>query len=76
MQDALELEKTLNESLLTMVATAGEDGDPHLSDFLEENYLGEQVRAIKELADLATKMKRAGDGVGLHIIDKELEGKS
>ena len=31
-----------------------------------------QVEAIKHLGDLVTKMKRAGDGLGVHIIDKEL----
>ena len=34
--------------------------------------LKEQVEAIKEIADLLTKMRRAGDHLGLHIIDKEL----
>ena len=32
-----------------------------------------QVEAQKEIGDLITKMKRAGDTVGLHIIDKELQ---
>ena len=59
-----------------MHSGAGEDGDPHLCDFLETHYLDEQVKAVKELSDLLTKMKRAGDAVGLHIIDKELEEKS
>merc|ERR1712066_457788 len=75
MQDAIELEKTVNQSLLLLHAGAGEDGDPHLCDFLETHYLDEQVKAAKELSDLLTKMKRAGDSVGLHIIDKELEEK-
>ena len=59
-----------------MHSAAGEEGDAHLCSFVEENYLDEQVKAIKELSDLLTKMKRAGDGVGLHIIDKELQEKS
>merc|ERR1712223_29440 len=33
---------------------------------------GTAVEAIKEIADLLTKMRRAGDHLGLHIIDKEL----
>ena len=32
-----------------------------------------QVEDQKKIGDLITKMKRAGDTVGLHIIDKELE---
>jgi len=71
---SLELEKTVNESLLTMHKTAGDHGDAQMTDFLEGEYLKEQVEAIKEIGDLVTKMKRAGDGLGLHIIDKELQG--
>merc|ERR1711872_1093906 len=70
----LELEKTVNESLLVMHKTAGDHGDAQMTDFLEGEFLKEQVEAIKEIADLVTKMKRAGDGIGLHIIDKELQG--
>merc|ERR1712180_582218 len=34
---------------------------------LESEYLSEQVEGIKAVGDLITKMKRAGDGLGLHI---------
>merc|ERR1719266_181736 len=33
--------------------------------------LEKQVAGIKATGDLITKMKRAGDGLGLHIMDKE-----
>ena len=59
-----------------------------LQDFLESEFLGEQVDAIKELADLLTKLERTTmfrhangnneklcDGLGLHIIDKEILAK-
>ena len=36
----------------------------------------EQVESIKEIGDLVTKMKRSGDGIGLHIIDQELQTKA
>merc|ERR1712107_882507 len=49
---------------------AGDKGDGHLCDFLESEYLSEQVEGIKAVGDLITKMKRARDGLGLHIIDK------
>merc|ERR1711999_38172 len=71
---SLELEKTVNESLLNIHKMADSHGDAQMTDFLEGTYLKEQVEAIKEVADLVTKMKRAGDGLGLHIIDKELLG--
>ncbi len=32
-----------------------------------------QVNIIKEICDCLTKIKRAGDGAGLYIVDRELE---
>merc|ERR1712037_20349 len=72
MEAALELEKTVNQSLLDLHKVAGDKGDGHLCDFLESEYLAEQVEGIKAIGDLITKMKRAGDGLGLHLIDKEM----
>ena len=46
--------------------------DPHLCDFLETHFLTEQVEAIKELSDWATKLKGVGAGLGEHIIDGEI----
>merc|ERR1711994_619848 len=40
--------------------------------FLESEYLAEQVEGIKAIGDLIVKMKRAGDGLGLYLIDKEM----
>ena len=53
--------------------TADGHGDAQMTDFIEGEYLKEQVEGEKALGDLITKMKRAGDGLGLHIIDKELQ---
>lgn len=72
-QAALELERSVNESLLAIHKIAGGRDDPHLCDHLEGHFLEEQVESIKKLGDLITKMKRAGDGLGLHMIDKELQ---
>ena len=72
MEAALILEKTLNQSVLTLHAVAGRKGDPHLCDFLEGNYLNVKVDGIKEIADIVTKLKRAGDSLGIHIIDMEV----
>merc|ERR1711993_14773 len=69
---ALELEKTVNQSLLDLVGAAEKRNDPHLGDFIEEKFLDEQVKGIKQLSELVTKMKRAGVGLGVHIIDKEM----
>lgn len=43
---ALALEKFNNESLLKLHSTAGNHNDAHLTDFIEEKYLDEQVRII------------------------------
>ena len=50
----------------------GADGDAHLCDFLEANFLDEQVDAIQEISEWITKLKRAGPGLGYHMIDKEI----
>ena len=58
--------------MLDLHKVAANHADAQLTDYIEGEYLKEQVKSIKELADLITKMKRAGDALGLHIIDKEL----
>jgi len=76
LQAALELEKRVNQSLLDIHALAASHNDPHLTDFIEEEYLEEQVEAIKELGDLITRLKRAGaEGLGEYIFDKDLKEK-
>merc|ERR1711862_432634 len=72
MEAALELEKTVNQSLLDLHKAADAKGDAHLCDFIEAEYLDEQVKGIKEIGNWITKIKRAGDGLGVHIIDKEI----
>merc|ERR1712126_568502 len=49
MEAALELEKTVNQSLLDLHKVAGDKGDGHLCDFLESEYLSEQVEGIKAI---------------------------
>merc|ERR1739848_79351 len=71
---SLELEKTVNQSLLDMHKIASDHNDASFTDFLEGEFLKEQVEASKEISDLLTRMKRAGEGLGLHMVDKELQG--
>jgi len=71
----LELEQTVHKALLELHKVADSHGDAQLCDFIESDYLSEQVTAEKEVGDLLTKMKRTGsEGLGLHIIDQELQG--
>merc|ERR1712026_369764 len=72
MEAVLELEKTVNQSLLDLHKAA--DGDTHLCDFLEANFLDEQVDAIKEISGWITKLKRNGPGLGFYMIDKDISG--
>jgi ferritin heavy chain len=73
LQAALDLEKQVNQSLLDMHVLASTHSDAHLTNFLEGDFLEEQVEAIKELADMITRLNRAGPtGLGEHIFDKEL----
>ena len=72
-EQTLAMEKAVHTHLLELHKIADSHADAQLTDFIEGEYLKEQVEAEKELGDLITKMKRAGDGLGLHIIDKELQ---
>jgi len=71
LKKALELEKTVNQSIIDLHKLAGDKGDGNLSDFLED-FLQEQVDGIKEIADKITRLTRAGTGLGEIIMDKEL----
>merc|ERR1711892_412406 len=64
--------KVVFQSLLDLHKASDGKGDAHLCDYIEAEFLGEQVEGIKEIGDMITKIKRAGDGLGLHIMDKEI----
>ena len=43
-----------------------------MGKFLEDEYLQEQVEAIKKIGDMITRLKRAGtSGLGEFMFDKE-----
>jgi ferritin heavy chain len=70
-QTALQLEKDVYQALLELHAYASKHNDPHLSNYLEEEFLDEQVKSIKEYADYITNLKRVGPGLGEYMFDKE-----
>lgn len=72
---ALDLEKTVNQSLLDLHKVAEERKDPQFCDFLEGEYLKEQVEAAKELGDMITQLKRVGPGLGEWHFDRMLQEK-
>ena len=69
----LDMEKKVTLALEDLQAVAMEKKDFHLVDFIQKEFLVKKVNIIKEIGDCLTKIKRAGDGLGLHIIDRELE---
>ncbi|XP_048766939.1 soma ferritin [Ostrea edulis] len=73
MQMALQLEKTVNQSLLDLHKVAGSHNDAQMCDFIESEYLEEQVQAIKEVSDHITQLKRVGTGLGEYMYDKQLQ---
>jgi len=69
----LALEKEVNKSLLNLHSLADQNNDPHFCDYLESEFLTEQVEAIKKLSDMLTQLDRVGaDGLGLYVWDKDL----
>lgn len=72
-QASLELEKNVNQSLLDLHAVAAKNNDAHMTDFIEGEFLNEQVTSIKEISDLISQLKRAGPGLGEYLVDKEMK---
>ncbi|CEG84193.1 Putative Ferritin [Rhizopus microsporus] len=71
-ESALQLEKDVNHSLLKLHKIADSNSDPQMCDFIEGNFLGEQVEAIKKLSDMVTQLNRVGEGLGLYLWDQQL----
>jgi len=74
MQAALQLEKTVNQSLLDLHKIASDHNDPQMCDFLETEFLQEQVESIKELSGYITNLTRVGPGLGEYTFDRETLG--
>ncbi|XP_015510601.1 soma ferritin-like [Neodiprion pinetum] len=73
MIEALNLEKKVNESLLNLHTTASVHSDPNFLDFLETEFLQEQVDSIKEIGNHVTNLERVGEGLGVFMFDKQLQ---
>ena len=73
LEDALAMEKDVNAALLKLHEVASANNDPQFTDFLEGEFLKEQVDSEKELADKITQLKRCGEGLGVYLFDKDLQ---
>ncbi|CAF4813596.1 unnamed protein product [Rotaria socialis] len=71
-QTGLQLEKDVYQALLELHAMASKHADPHLTDYLEGEFLDEQVKSIKEYVEYITNLQRVGTGLGEYIFDKDL----
>jgi ferritin heavy chain len=58
---ALQLEKNVNQSLLDLHKVASDNNDPQFSDYIEGEFLKEQVEAISELSKMITHLERLGN---------------
>ena len=47
--------------------------DANMCDFLESEFLQEQVDAIKEIGDHVTNLRRVGEGLGVFMFDQKLK---
>ncbi|KAL7146766.1 hypothetical protein ABFS83_06G063900 [Erythranthe nasuta] len=72
MELALSLEKLTNEKLLNLHAVASRNNDVQLADFVESEYLGEQVESIKKISEYVAQLRRVGKGHGVFHFDQML----
>merc|ERR1719182_390283 len=47
-------------------------GDSQLMDFVESDFLEDQLNSIKEISDWVTQLRRVGDGQGEFLFDQSL----
>nr|ABJ99592.1 ferritin [Lycoris aurea] len=72
MELALSLEKLTNEKLLNLHAVATRCNDPQLAEFMESEYLNEQVEAIEKISEYVAQLRRVGKGHGTWHFDQML----
>ncbi|XP_047321135.1 cytosolic endo-beta-N-acetylglucosaminidase 1 [Impatiens glandulifera] len=72
MELALSLEKLTNEKLLNLHAVAKKNNDVQLTEFVETEFLEEQVESIKKIAEYVAQLRRVGKGHGVWHFDQML----
>ncbi|XP_047326946.1 ferritin-3, chloroplastic-like [Impatiens glandulifera] len=72
MELALSLEKLTNEKLLNLHAVASKSNDVQLTDFIESEFLNEQVESIKKISEYVAQLRRVGKGYGVWHFDQML----
>lgn len=72
MELALSLEKLVNEKLLNLHSVADKNNDVQMADFVENQFLSEQVGAIKMISEYVAQLRRVGKGHGVWHFDQML----
>nr|ABK54364.1 chloroplast ferritin [Glycine max] len=72
MELALSLEKLVNEKLLNVHSVADRNNDPQMADFIESEFLSEQVESIKKISEYVAQLRRVGKGHGVWHFDQRL----
>ena len=73
-EKALEMEQVVYQSLLNVHQQGDTDNDPQFTDFIEGEYLEEQIDAINELSKYIAQLRRIGkDGHGIWNFDREFK---
>ena len=60
-REALQMEQMVYKSLMELHKKADECNDYQFSDYLESNYLGEQLEAVNMLRKCVTELEMIGD---------------
>jgi ferritin len=71
-EQALALERGVHDKLMHLHDCAAQENDPHVMDFVEGEFLSEQIDAEDILMRVITNIKRAGTGLGEYIVDKDI----
>lgn len=61
------------QSLLEVHSIASSHNDVNMCDFIETEFLQEQVESIKEIADHVTNLQRVGEGLGVYLYDQKMK---
>ncbi|PKA51882.1 Ferritin-3, chloroplastic [Apostasia shenzhenica] len=72
MELSLSLERLTNEKLLNLHNVAACCKDPQMADFIESEFLEEQVEAIKKISEYVAQLRRVGKGHGVWHFDQML----
>ncbi|XP_003737398.1 ferritin, liver middle subunit isoform X2 [Galendromus occidentalis] len=74
LESALELEIEVNNALHEVHGKAERDcTDPQLQDFLEANFLNEQVESIDNIHRLLATLNGMDQGLGEYLVNKDLQ---